>query len=40
LPMNTLPSAKPDDAEICQAWDMVDEWGFQSFPASDPPSNR
>ena len=20
-------------------WDMVDEWGVQSFPASDPPPN-
>ena len=20
-------------------WDMVDEWGVQSFPASDPPAN-
>lgn len=22
-----------------QAWDEVDEWGLQSFPASDPPPN-
>lgn len=21
------------------AWDIVDEWGVQSFPASDPPAN-
>jgi hypothetical protein len=21
------------------AWDIVDEWGEQSFPVSDPPSN-
>ena len=21
------------------AWDAVDEWGLQSFPASDPPPN-
>jgi hypothetical protein len=21
------------------AWDLVDEWGMDSFPASDPPSN-
>lgn len=20
-------------------WDIVDEWGLQSFPASDPPAN-
>jgi hypothetical protein len=24
---------------VGEAWDMVDEWGLQSFPASDPPSN-
>ena len=39
LPMSTLPSTKADDAVSSQAWDMVDEWGLQSFPASDPPSN-
>ena len=22
-----------------RAWDVVDEWGVQSFPASDPPPN-
>jgi hypothetical protein len=21
------------------AWDIVDQWGAQSFPASDPPAN-
>ena len=39
LPMSTLPSMKTDDAVSSQAWDIVDEWGLQSFPASDPPSN-
>ncbi len=28
-----LPPAPVDD------WDLVDEWGAQSFPASDPPAN-
>ena len=28
-----LPPATVDD------WDLVDEWGAQSFPASDPPAN-
>jgi hypothetical protein len=26
------------DASVL-AWDIVDEWGDQSFPASDPPAN-
>lgn len=30
------PSHEP---KVPAAWDMVDEWGLQSFPASDPPSN-
>jgi hypothetical protein len=39
LPMSTLPTMESDDAVDGSTWDMVDEWGVQSFPASDPPSN-
>jgi hypothetical protein len=31
-PLGDLPN-EPNTA----AWDRVDEWGLQSFPASDPP---
>lgn len=27
------------EPETTLAWDIVDEWGVQSFPASDPPTN-
>ena len=27
------------DDGVVVAWDIVDEWGAQSFPASDPPAN-
>ena len=27
------------DAEQASAIDIVEEWGIQSFPASDPPAN-
>jgi hypothetical protein len=34
-------SAEPTTAKAVArlAWDIVDEWGDQSFPASDPPAN-
>ena len=31
-PMGSRPAEAMD-------WDIVDEWGAQSFPASDPPAN-
>jgi hypothetical protein len=32
-------SAAPREADGFLVWDLVDEWGAQSFPASDPPAN-
>jgi hypothetical protein len=38
-----VPSPSVDDVrsrrEDDQIMDMTDEWGMQSFPASDPPQN-
>jgi hypothetical protein len=28
-----------DDANWDVGWDIVDQWGEQLFPASDPPAN-
>jgi hypothetical protein len=35
VPWTNGPSAAPEEG----ARDIVDEWGEQSFPASDPPAN-
>ena len=32
-------SARAPHGTDVVAWDIVDEWGDQSFPASDPPAN-
>jgi hypothetical protein len=37
--VGTLPSTRPPDAGEGSGWDIVEEWGLQSFPASDPPAN-
>jgi hypothetical protein len=29
----------PDAPAWDPTWDIVDQWGAQSFPASDPPAN-
>jgi hypothetical protein len=36
------PVADPDatdEANRNVGWDIVDQWGEESFPASDPPAN-
>ena len=33
------PSTTIQAREVDAAHDIVDEWGMQSFPASDPPAN-
>ena len=40
-PVPPLPSDPGEPAEEpgAGAWDIVDDWGVASFPASDPPSN-
>jgi hypothetical protein len=47
LPTDTPPqpcggsaaAAEAEAAALFLVWDRVDEWGAQSFPASDPPAN-
>ena len=42
-----VPSTQPTatsqddltDEPTTPEWDLVDDWGMASFPASDPPSN-
>jgi hypothetical protein len=36
---STSAKAKVSSGSDASPWDMVDEWGVQSFPASDPPAN-
>lgn len=36
LPVASDPTATTDVVDVV---DVVDEWGWQSFPASDPPQN-
>jgi hypothetical protein len=37
-PATNLPTDAPKEV-LATPWDIVDEWGTQSFPASDPPAN-
>jgi len=37
--VGTLPAVPTGDEDDGPGWDIVEEWGLQSFPASDPPSN-
>ena len=39
---SSLVAAQPGGKQATAApggWDIVDEWGMDSFPASDPPAN-
>jgi hypothetical protein len=44
-PESATPIATPVDRDATETpawdvtWDIVDQWGAQSFPASDPPAN-
>lgn len=39
VPASGEASAESVEAARFLVWDEVDEWGDQSFPASDPPAN-
>jgi hypothetical protein len=39
LPPDERPRPGPRDGPAEHEWDVVDEWGCGSFPASDPPAN-
>jgi hypothetical protein len=42
-PAALIPTVDHTDAidvpDVDAAWDIVDQWGEDSFPASDPPAN-
>jgi hypothetical protein len=37
-PVGEPPGANPADEDVEEELDKVDEWGMESFPASDPPA--
>ena len=37
-PEKREPAPRAEDTTAREAWDLVDEAGAESFPASDPPS--
>jgi hypothetical protein len=39
FPLRVVPTRLPIAEQVRKIDGIVDEWGRQSFPASDPPSN-